>query len=136
MPFITQPPSNPVSAYRPVLFQTFVFAPTFIDEVVNAVVTITDVDTSAQIAQYRLQPVSDLGGVLFSFDIDVQQALQDYLQPNSQTKSDSAPNADGQAYFNLDTGLYVNFTATITYEYIDVATGLLTDIGLTDITHS
>ena len=134
MPFITQPPSNPVSAYRPVLFQTFVFAPTFIDEVVNAVVTITDVDTSAQIAQYRLQPVSDLGGVLFSFDIDVQQALQDYLQPNSQTKSDSAPNADGQAYFNLDTGLYVNFTVTITYEYIDVATGLLTDIGLTDIT--
>ncbi len=134
MPFITQPPSNPVSAYRPVLFQTFGFAPTFTDEVVNAVVTITDVDTSTQIAQYRLQPIGNVGGVFFGFDIDVQQALQDYLQPNSQAKSDSAPNADGQPFFNLDTGLYVNFTVTITYEYIDATTGLLTDTGLIDIT--
>jgi hypothetical protein len=56
------------------------------------------------------------------------------LQPNSQAKSDSAPNADGQPYLNLDTGLYVNFTVTITYEYIDATTGLLTDTGLIDIT--
>lgn len=134
MPFVTQPPSNPVSAYRPVLFQTFAFAPSFTEEVINAVVTVTDVDTSTQIAQYRLQPASNVGGVLFVFDIDIQQNLQDYLQPNSQTKSDSAPNADGQPYFNLDVGLYVNFEVTITYEYLSNTTGLLVDTGLIDIT--
>lgn len=137
-----EPLHDPHSAYRPIVYRTYARAPfvpgtTRPQEVINAVVSIRDVLLGIEIIEYRVQPnafdefLNILRGYHY-FDIDVQQPVQDYMQPNSSETTQSASNSQGQPYFNLDFKLFTHIEVTIRYEFLNERTGLLNDLGIVD----
>ena len=137
-----QPLHNPHSAYRPIVYRTYArarFIPgtTIPQEVINAVVSIREVLFNAEIVEYRVQP-NFFGDLLpipagyYYFDIDIQQPIQDYLQPTSYEITQSVSNSQGQPYFNLNFRLFAHIEVTIRYEFLNEATGLLNDLGVVD----
>jgi hypothetical protein len=136
MPIPIQPPANVVSAYRPVQFEAFTTG-TITTIVQNAVVKLffKGVEVSEfRVKSYATTPNLFLGTDDYLFCIDVAERLRDLLAPFAELPSQFAFDCPTTPVDNVDS--IGNFYIDITYEYLDLADGLIkTQIGINDISN-
>jgi len=128
-----QPPFPILPAYRPVAFELYVDTLTSAYSAENAIVTIYKNGTAVsepipyKSVRNQTSPLSGLDTRWF-FDVDIQKVCQDTLGPYAAQLTSNFVNPATRFVTNTD--LYGVYYITVTYEVIDLATGLLEDSGV------
>lgn len=130
MPINLQPAFTALPAYRPVAFETFLSSPdpTVIENAVVDIYNGPDLVVSGIIYKSsRNEPSAFPLSTDYFFEIDIQKYIQDLLAPNKELPSTFPPNTTLGSALNDD--MFGLFSIRVTYQYIDSATGILTDFA-------
>ena len=124
----TTPSASPLVAYLPAYFETSQAAANpvkwaYVEVFINAV--------SVGTISVPLQ--EELPAGTYNFAFDLQSIIQDNLAPFTTAKTASFGTYNA-IQIGIISALQLSFYADVTYSYIDPATGLLTDLGVTDTT--
>jgi hypothetical protein len=135
MAIITQPPEETLTAYRPILFEvqqpgnpTLVFPE-------NAVVTLYVEGVAVSTFRVKVSnilPTVDPFVFDYSFCIDVSERMRNVLAPSAEIPSVFVIDCPTAPVLNTDS--IKQFYLDITYEYLDVNTGLILPIPIIETT--
>ena len=132
-----QPPFELLPTYRPIAFQAFAQIDNTFGTGENALVTISKggVDVVGPIPYKSISnsPSAFPGFTDYVFEIDIQKFCQDLLGPFADLPSIFPSKS---TIFAQNNDLFDEFLITITYEYIDSTTGLLTALAGTDTSNT
>lgn len=127
-----QPPLPILPAYRPVAFELYIDTLTSAYRAENAVITIykdgaaiTDEAVRFQSVRNETSPLSPLD-TRWYFEIDIQKFCQDTLAPYTSLPSGFI-NPATRIASNMD--MFGVYYFTVTYEVVDLSTGILEDSG-------
>ena len=127
-----QPYYDILPAYRPVQFEVFITVPTATFEAENALVTIykggVDIGPAIPYKSSRNEPSVFPGGTDYYFIIDIQKFVQDLLAPFTDLPSNFSLDTLGDDVVNND--YFDTFRIEVTYDLLNLTTGLLEDSGL------
>jgi len=129
---IEQPFYDILPAYRPVSFEATIAVPTATFQAENALVTIykggVAIGPAIPYKSYRNAPSVFPGGTDYFFIIDIQKFVQDLLAPFTELPSNFTLDTLGTDIVNND--YFDTFRIEVTYDILNLTTGLLEDSGL------
>lgn len=136
MPILLQPAFSVLPSYRPIKFETFFPFADVSGIIENAVVTIykggVPIGPAIRFKSSGNAPNAIPGLTDYFFDIDIQKYCQDLLSPFASFPSIFVDKVTGPIINNDN---YDVFRIEVTYEVINLTSGLLVPIGLPEVSN-